>query len=99
MTDAKQIILSYSLLVKYRKTRGCPLKKVVAPSITFNVETLPNEAVVMVKSVQGHGLAGDILVKVSLTSLVVREEQLAAAAAAATVATVATNGTASTVAK
>lgn len=50
----------------------------------------------MVKSVQGHGLAGDILVKVSLTSLVVREEQLAAAAAAATVATVATNGTAST---
>ncbi|KZR99281.1 putative Zinc finger RNA-binding protein, partial [Daphnia magna] len=66
---------------------------VVAPSITFNVETLPNEAVVMVKSGQGHGLAGDILVKVSLTSLVVTEEQLAAAAAAATVAT---NGTAST---
>jgi len=45
------------------------------------VETHPNEAVVMVKSVQGHGLPGDILVKVSLTSPVVREEQLAAAAA------------------
>ena len=36
----------------------------------------------MVKSVQGHGLSGDISVKVSLTSPVVREEQLAAAAAA-----------------
>ncbi len=60
----------------------------VAPSVSFNVDTLPNEAVVMVKSVQGHGLSGDILVKVSLTSPVVREEQLAAAAAA--------NGTTST---
>ena len=56
----------------------------VAPSITFNVETPPNEAFVLVKSVQGHGLSGDIIVKVSLTSPVVREEQLAAAAAAAT---------------
>lgn len=37
----------------------------------------------LVKSVQGHGLTGDILVKVSLTSPVVREEQLAAAAATA----------------
>jgi zinc finger RNA-binding protein len=74
------LIISSSLLIK-----------VVAPSITFNVETLPNEAVVMVKSVQGHGLSGDILVKVSLTSPVVREEQLAAAAATAG----ATNGTAS----
>ncbi len=53
------------------------------------MQTLPNEAVVMVKSVQGHGLPGDILVKVSLTSPVVREEQLAAAAATAG----ATNGT------
>lgn len=44
----------------------------------------------MVKSVQGHGLSGDILVKVSLTSPVVREEQLAAAAATAG----ATNGSA-----
>ena len=32
------------------------------------------------KSVQGHGLSGEIVVKVSLTSPVVREEQLAAAA-------------------
>nr|CAG4649186.1 EOG090X037N [Scapholeberis mucronata] len=56
----------------------------VAPSITFVVETQPNEAFVLVKSVQGHGLPGDITVKVSLTSPVVREEQLAAAAAAAT---------------
>ncbi|KAK4026822.1 hypothetical protein OUZ56_015848 [Daphnia magna] len=83
---------TYQLLDRVAQALPAHLS-VVAPSITFNVETLPNEAVVMVKSVQGHGLAGDILVKVSLTSPVVREEQLAAAAAAATVAT---NGTTST---
>jgi len=53
---------------------------VVAAAITFNVEPRPDEALVEVKSVQGHGLSGEIVVKVSLTSPVVREEQLAAAA-------------------
>ena len=56
--------------------------KAVAPSVTFEVEPFPNEAFVQVKSTQGHGIAGDVVVKVSLTSPVVREEQLAAAAAA-----------------
>ena len=50
--------------------------------MTFVVEPFPNEAYVQVKSIQGHGIAGDVIVKVSLTSPVVREEQLAAAAAA-----------------
>lgn len=44
------------------------------------------------KSVQGHGLSGDILVKVSLTSPVVREEQLAAAAATVTAGSTAPTG-------
>lgn len=52
----------------------------VAAAITFSVEPRPDEALVEVKSVQGHGLSGDIIVRVSLTSPVVREEQLAAAA-------------------
>nr|CAG4638329.1 EOG090X037N [Cyclestheria hislopi] len=51
----------------------------VASSVTFNVEPRPADALVDVKAVQGHGLSGDILVQVSLTSPVVREEQLAAA--------------------
>lgn len=46
------------------------------------MEPSPEEALVVVKSVQGHGLSDEIIVKVSLTSPVVREEQLAAAAAA-----------------
>merc|ERR1712071_131267 len=53
----------------------------VAAAITFNVEPRAEEALVEVKSMQGHGLSGDIIVQVSLTSPVVREEQLAAAAA------------------
>ena len=56
------------------------LLKAVAPSVTFTVDPQPNHALVQVKAVQGHGLSGDIIVKVSLTSPVVREEQLAAAA-------------------
>ena len=53
--------------------------------MAFVVDPFPDEAFVQVKSTQGHGLSGDIIVKVSLTSPVVREEQLAAAAAAAVV--------------
>ena len=53
----------------------------MAAAITFNVEPRAEEALVEVKSMQGHGLSGDIIVQVSLTSPVVREEQLAAAAA------------------
>lgn len=59
--------------------------------MTFTVDPQPNHSLVQVKSVQGHGLSGDIVVKVSLTSPVVREEQLAAAAAAA--ASTVANGT------
>nr|CAG4641552.1 EOG090X037N [Eurycercus lamellatus] len=54
---------------------------VVAPTVAFTVSPFPDQAFVEVKSIQGHGLSGDIVVKVSLTSPVVREEQLAAAAA------------------
>lgn len=59
------------------------MSQAVAPSVTFQVEPRPEEALVLVKSVQGHGLSGEICVKVLLTSTVVREEQLAAAAAVA----------------
>lgn len=53
----------------------------MAPSVTFTVESRPDEAHVVVKSL-GHAL-DEVTIKVSLTSPVVREEQLAAAAAAA----------------
>nr|CAG4647758.1 EOG090X037N [Moina brachiata] len=55
----------------------CP--QAVAPSVTFAVEPQPEEAHVLVKS-SGHAL-NEVTIKVSLTSPVVREEQLAAAAA------------------
>ena len=55
----------------------------MAPSVTFAVEPRADEAHVLVKSSQGHALDGEVTIKVSLTSPVVREEQLAAAAAAA----------------
>jgi len=51
----------------------------VAPNVTFDVEPHSEAALVDVRAVQGHGLSGDILIQVSLTSPVVREEQLAAA--------------------
>nr|CAG4650831.1 EOG090X037N [Simocephalus serrulatus] len=82
---------TYQLLDRVAKALPAHLSA-VAPSITFSVETLPNEAFVLVKSVQGHGLSGDILVKVSLTSPVVREEQLAAAAATVTAGSTAPTG-------
>jgi zinc finger RNA-binding protein len=52
----------------------------VAANVTYVVEPRPDEALVEVKSIQGHGLSGDIVISVSLTSPVVREEQLAAVA-------------------
>ena len=51
----------------------------VAPSGTFSVEPHPDAAQVDVKANNGHGLAGEVLVQVVLTSPVVREEQLALA--------------------
>lgn len=62
-----------------------PSQQAVAPSVTFTVHPQPDQAFVQVRAIQGHGLTGDIVIKVSLTSPVVREEQLAAAAAAAAV--------------
>ena len=53
--------------------------KAVAANVTFDVEPHSEAALVDVRAVQGHGLSGDILIQVSLTSPVVREEQLAAA--------------------
>nr|CAG4640720.1 EOG090X037N [Eulimnadia texana] len=49
----------------------------VAQGITFTVSPVVDEAAMEVRAVQGHGLSGELVVKVSLTSPVVREEQLA----------------------
>jgi len=73
---------TFQLLNTVAKTLPTHLA-VVASSVTFTVEPFPDDALVQVKAVQAHNLSGDISVQIALTSPVVREEQLAAAATAA----------------